>query len=87
MALRKKHRDAIRAIIATSRPIETAPRDGTVIELLSSPDGQNWYGNLGFWREGWHPVDPSKPIFPFVINYGSRPEPRRWRPADAAPTG
>ena len=46
------------------QPIETAPKDGTIILLyaVADPETGNWYMETGFWHEGkyWYwPVNRS----------------------------
>jgi hypothetical protein len=69
------------------RPIETAPKTGTVIRLYNKPTGISadgmWSSLSGQWWNNWWPVGQPDSAF---THWKPEPTPARWLPIDTAPT-
>ncbi len=73
------------------QPIETAPKDGTII-LLAETNFQNetsWdrYSNIdiGAWEEKLPGAPPDETEFWWASNYGRVENPTHWMPLPAPP--
>ena len=62
------------------QPIETAPKDGTEIDLWR--DGERW---CNWWWSKGHKAWIRKHSYPIVTSVMSDPQPTHWMPLPAAP--